>query len=178
MTADDLWALGKDDVRRELVDGRVVEMGPAGSAHGNVSAKVCGRLEEHVRRFGGGEVFTADTGFVLALPDDPERVRAPDVALVSSHRVPEEGLPSGFFLGAPDLVVEVLSPSDDAADVQQRVRDFLEAGARLVWLFAPQARTVTAFRADGSARLLREHETLDGEELLPGLQIPLAEIFA
>lgn len=79
--------------------------------------------------------------------------------------------------GAPDLAVEVLSPSDDPVDVQQKVRDYLEAGARLVWVVAPSARAVTVYRADGSARLLREGEALEGEDVLPGLHIPLAELF-
>lgn len=177
MTVKDLSALGDDDLRRELVHGQVVEMGPAGGAHGEVAAKICGRLDEHVRRSAGGVVLAADTGFVLELPDDPERVRAPDAAFIASRRVPAGGVPVGFISGAPDLAVEVLSPSDAAPDVQQRVRDFLEAGSRLVWIVAPQARTVTVFRADGSARLLREHEILEGEDVLPGLEIPLKELF-
>jgi Uma2 family endonuclease len=73
--------------------------------------------------------------------------------------------------------VEVLPPSDNPVDVQQKVRDYLEAGARLVWVIAPAARTTTIYRADGSACLLREDDDLDGEDVLPGLTIPLAELF-
>jgi Uma2 family endonuclease len=116
-------------------------------------------------------------GFVLTLPSDPERVRAPDVAFVSSQRLPDGRLPEGFVRGAPDLAVEVLSPSDNPVDIQQNVRDYLEAGARLVWVIAPEAKTATIYRADGSARLLRELDQLDGEEVLPGLTISLAEVF-
>ncbi len=122
-------------------------------------------------------MLVGDVGFVLRLPTDPERVRGPDVAFVAAHRLPEGRLPEGFLSGAPDLAVEVLSPSDEPLDVQQRVRDFLDAGARLVWLVAPQANTVTVYRADGSARFLRDQETLEGEDVLPGLKIPLTEIF-
>ena len=86
-------------------------------------------------------------------------------------------LPQGFLHGAPDLAVEVLSPSDNPVDVQQKVRDYLEAGSRLVWIVAPQAKAVTVYRADSSARLLREGEDLEGEDVLPGLAIPLAEVF-
>jgi Uma2 family endonuclease len=82
-----------------------------------------------------------------------------------------------FVTGAPDLAVEVLSPSDRILDLQQKVRDYLDAGARLVWLVAPQAQTVTVYRADGSAQLLRDQDTLGGEDVLPGLSIPLSDVF-
>lgn len=177
MTAKDLWALVEGDLRLELVNGRVVEMSLPGAVHGRITGRIYFRLAEHVASHGGGEVLVGDVGFVLRLPTDPERVRGPDVAFISTNRLPEDGLPEGFFEGAPDLAVEVLSPSDTSADVQQRVRDFLEAGARLVWLVAPQARTVTVYRADGSARLLRDHEVLDGEDILPGLAILPEETF-
>ncbi|HEV8307346.1 MAG TPA: Uma2 family endonuclease [Methylomirabilota bacterium] len=176
VTAQDLWRLGEGDVRRELVNGEVIEMAPVGGVHGDVTLKIARRLAEHVERHGGGKVLVGDVGFVLSLPADPERVRAPDVAFVGSARLPEGRLPQGFLSGAPDLAVEVLSPSDNPVDVQQKVRDYLEAGARLVWIVAPQAKTVTVYRRDGSARLVREAEHMDGEDVLPGLTVPLADV--
>jgi Uma2 family endonuclease len=178
MSADDLWRLGEGDVRRELVDGEVVEMTPVGGTHGKVTGRFYRRIADHVDRQGGGEVVVGDVGFVLRLPADPERVRAPDVAFVSRQRLPDGRLPQGFLAGAPDLAVEVLSPRDNPVDIQQKIRDYLEAGARLVWLVAPEAKTVTVYRPDGSARLLREPEALDGEDVLAGLSIPLTEVFA
>ncbi len=177
VTAEDLWRLGEGDVRRELVNGEVVEMAPVGALHGRITQRICRRLAEHAERHGCGEVFVGDVGFVLALPNDPERVRAPDVAFVPNHRLPEGQVPEKFFPGAPDLAVEILSPSDDPVQIQQKLRDYLDAGTHLVWVIAPQAKTVTVYRADGSARLLREHESLEGEDVLPGLAIPLAELF-
>jgi Uma2 family endonuclease len=176
LTADDLWRMGEGDVRRELVDGEVIEMTPAGGVHGEVLLKVGRRIGEHVDARRLGKVVGGDVGFVLALPSDPERVRAPDVAFISTERLPE-GLPQGFIAGAPDLAVEVLSPSDNPVEVQQKVRDYLEAGARLVWVLAPRARAATVYRPDGSARLVRAPESLDGEDVLPGLAIPLADLF-
>jgi Uma2 family endonuclease len=177
ITARDLWEKNEGDRRLELVDGQVVEMGPPGGIHGRVVALISGRLLEHLSRAGGGQVLTGDVGFVLNLPSDPERVRAPDIAFVSSARLPGGEVPEGFLTGAPDLVVEVLSPSDNPLDVQQKVRDFLEAGSALVWIVAPRAKTVTVYRPDGSARLLRDQEVLDGEAVLPGLGIPLTDLF-
>ncbi|MDT7884856.1 MAG: Uma2 family endonuclease [Thermoflexus sp.] len=177
LTAADLWRMGEGDVRRELVDGEVIEMSPVGGVHGELTLEIGRRLAEHVRRHSLGRVMVGDVGFVLRLPWDPERVRAPDVAFVAAERLPEGKLPAGFIEGAPDLAVEVLSPNDNAVDLQQKVRDYLEAGARRVWVVAPEARTVTVYRPDGTARFLREHEVLEGEEVLPGLAIPLAELF-
>ena len=177
VTVQDLWRLGEGDSRRELVNGEVVEMAPVGGIHGQVTGRMYRCLEEYVQRHGSGEVLVGDVGFILNLPADPERVRAPDVAFVSSQRLPAGRLPEGFLPGAPDLAVEVLSPTDNPLQIQQRVRDFLEAGARLVWIIAPQAKTVTVYRADGSARLLRDQDHLEGEDVLPGLRIPLEEIF-
>jgi len=177
LTAQDLLRFGDDGVRRELVNGRVIEMPPAGGTHGEIASMVIWFLVEHVRRTGAGKVLSGDTGFILAVPGDPERVRAPDAAFISRDRLPGGRLPEAFISGAPDLAVEVLSPSDTIIEAQQKVRDYLDSGVRLVWLFTPQARTVTVYRADGSARLLRDRDTLDGEDVLPGLSIPLMEIF-
>jgi Uma2 family endonuclease len=178
MTAQDLWQLGEGDVRRELVNGEVIEMAPVGAKHGQITGRLYRRLADHAERHGGGEVVVGDVGFVLQLAADPERVRAPDVAFVARHKLPEGRLPERFLVGAPDLAVEVLSPTDNPVEIQQKVRDYLEAGGRLVWMVAPQAKTVTVYRANGSARLLRDHEALDGEDVLPGLTIPLADVFA
>lgn len=177
LTAQDLWRLGGGDARRELVNGKIVEMTPVGGLHGQLTARLGQALLAHVDRHGGGEVVAGDVGFVLGLPGDPERVRAPDVAFVSTPRLPGGRLPPGFLSGAPDLAVEVLSPTDNPVNLEQKVRDYLEAGGRLVWVVAPQAHTVTVYRADGSARLLREQDALEGEDVLLGLQIPLSEIF-
>jgi Uma2 family endonuclease len=100
------------------------------------------------------------------------------LAFISTPRLPEGRLLKGFIRGAPDLAVEVLSPSDNPVDVQQKVRGYLEAGTRFVWVIAHEARTATSYRAEGSARLLREGAPLDGEDVLPGLMIRLGEILA
>jgi Uma2 family endonuclease len=177
LTAQDLLRLGGTDVRRELVNGRVIEMPPHNFAHGEITGRISRRLIEHVERTRAGRVVVGDVGFILSVPGDPERVRGPDVAYVSQERLPDTQHRETFFAGAPDLTVEILSPTDVGADIQQKVRDYLDAGARLVWLIAPESKTVTVYRADGSARLLRDQDTLQGDTVLPGLAIPLREIF-
>jgi Uma2 family endonuclease len=171
--------MGEGDVRRELINGELVVREPVGRMHGRLTGRLSRWLVEHVERQGlDGEVLVGDVGFILSLPYDPERVRGPDVAYVSRDRLPADHPPEKFVRGAPDLAVEILSPSDDPVDVQQKVRDWLDGGGRLVWVIAPRAKLVTAYRADGSAHLLREHEALEGEEVLPGLSIPLSDLFA
>jgi Uma2 family endonuclease len=176
LTAEDLWRMPGGDVRRELVDGNVVEMSPASVLHGRIAGRIYRRLAEHAERLGAGEALVGDVGFILDLPGDPERVRAPDVAFVARERLGTERPARGFFRGAPDLAVEVLSPSETATDVQQKVRDYLEAGARLVWIVAPETRSTTVYRANGSARLVRETEEIDGEDVLPGLRLHLSDV--
>ncbi len=153
LTAQDLWRLGDSDTRRELR-----------------------MLLQHVERQAGVEVLVGDVGFVLELPHDPERVRGPDIAVVRTERLPGGRVPQGFLRGAPDLAVEVMSPSDNLVELQRKVRDYLEAGARLVWVVAPDARTATVCRAGGAARLLTEGDSLQGEDVLPGLTVPLAAV--
>lgn len=178
LTAQDLLRIGDDGVRRELVNGRIIEMPPAGGIHGKIVSTIVWFLVDYNRRTGAGEVVSSDTGFVLNVPGDTERVRAPDAAFISRSRVAGGRLSESFIPNAPDLAVEVLSPSETGPDIQQKVRDYFDAGSRLVWLIAPQARTVTVYRADGSARLLRDHDTLEGEDVLPGLSFPLGDLFS
>ena len=105
VTAQDLWRLGEGDIRRELVNGEVKETAPVGGVHGQITVRTCTWLGGHVREHGGGEVVAGDVGFILNLPTDPERVRAPDVAFVSAQRLPGGRLPEGFLVGALDLAV-------------------------------------------------------------------------
>jgi Uma2 family endonuclease len=171
-TVDDLYEVTGEGLH-ELIDGEIVAMPPAGYGHGKVSAKIAGSLFDYVRRHGAGDVVV-NGGFVLELPYDPDRTRGPDVAFVSTRR--SAGVvPNKFFHGAPDLAVEVISEWERSEETQQRVRDYLEAGAQAVWIIAPEARTATVYHADGSARLVREGEALQCEELLPGLSIPLRD---
>ena len=99
MTAEDLWRLGEGDVRRELVNGEVVEMTPVGGVHGGLTLRIARKLAEYAERHPGGEVVVGDVGFVLNLPNDPERVRAPDVAFVSSVRLPGSAPARGLSCG-------------------------------------------------------------------------------
>src|SRR3990172_5835472 len=141
--------------RCELVRGELVMMSPAGSRNGSVVARLTGRLVGFVDEHHLGTVFGAETGFQICY--DPDTVRAPDAGFVRAERVSGE-LPGGFFPGAPDLAVEVLSPSDRASEVLAKVQDWLGAGCAGVWVVDPHTRSISVYRADGSVAILRERD--------------------
>jgi len=177
MTAEEFFALPDDGVRRELVCGEVVErdMAPPGEQHGDVQLELGLRMRLHARREKLGRV-TAETGFRLAT--DPDTVRLPDVAFVSAARLPPGPPRAGLVPGAPDIAVEVVSPSDTLTQMQRKVQSYLDAGARLVWVVDPATQTVTAYRPDGSARVLRQDDLLSGEDVMPGFAVRVGELFA
>jgi len=159
----------------ELVRGELIMMTPAGFEHGCVEAVLAGILRDFVKTRGTGRVTGAETGFQIAR--NPDTVRAPDVAFVRAERVPA-ALPRGFFPGPPDLAVEVLSPDDRAGEVLAKVRDWLEAGCRAVWVVDPKTRTVSVHDSPNRALILAATDTLSGGDVLPGFSVPGAEIFA
>jgi len=160
--------------RCELVRGELVMMTPAGFTHGRIAGRIAVRLGSYVETHALGVVTTAEAGFQIG--HDPDTVRAPDVAFVRAERVPADE-PSGFYQGAPDLAVEVLSPNDRAGDVVAKVRQWLAAGSAAVWVVDPDSRTVRVYRSDGEVVWLAAADTLSGGHLLPGFALPVAEIF-
>jgi Uma2 family endonuclease len=134
-------------------------------------------LDPHVQQHRIAGVVQAEMGFVLGLRRDPQRLRAPDVSFVSQARIDEAGgEPRGFFHGAPDLAVEIES-TERPRKLQQRIQDYFDAGTRLLWVIHSETNSATVYHTDGSARLQRESDVLDGEDVLPGLKIPLRELF-
>jgi Uma2 family endonuclease len=117
-----------------------------------------------------------EVGFVLE--HDPDTVRAPDVAFVTAARVPDATSRGKYFDGAPDLAVEVVSPGDTAAEVLEKVQEYLAAGCQMVWVIESKTRTVVSYRPDGSAKVLREDDQLSGEDVLPGFSVPVRRVFA
>jgi Uma2 family endonuclease len=111
------------------------------------------------------------------LTRDPDTVRGPDVAYVRAERIPETGVPVAFWELAPDLAVEVVSPDARAADVRDKVREYLAAGTLLVWVVYPRSREIIAHTPDGMARTYAVADTLTHPDLLPGFACRVAEIF-
>ncbi len=174
LTADDLWRMPRDGRRYELVKGELVEMTPVGPRHGAIARRLGAKLGEFADAHQLGETMV-ETGFCLER--QPDTVRAPDVSFLSKERVPPEDH-EGYVPGAPDLAVEIVSPGDRDTDIQDKVMDYLAHGTRLVWVVRPRQRTVTVYRPDGTVRLLRETDTLDGEDVVPGFSLLVGELFS
>jgi Uma2 family endonuclease len=176
MTAEDLWQLPDDGMRHELIYGELRTMAPSGWEHGRRTNIVNWSLEQQVRERGQGAACGAETGFWLAR--DPDLVRAPDAAFISQERVAAAGLVTGYWPGAPDLAVEVVSPNDRPAEVEEKVATWLAHGTRMVVIVYPIESRVRIHRPGRPPRDLAVNEAIDGEDVVPGWRLPLAELFA
>jgi Uma2 family endonuclease len=174
-TAEDLWAMSSD-TRRELVHGEVRTMAPAGFEHGAVIINISVALAVHVKAHCLGVVVGAETGFILAR--NPDTVRGADVAFVQAARIPSSGLPVKFWDGAPDLAVEVVSPDDTAREVATKVDDYLRAGARMALVVNPRRRTVGVHSPGVKPVVLRDSDTIDFGDVIPGLRLRLGDVFS
>lgn len=156
-----------------LVRGRLAVREPPATGRGRISGELFYRIAEFVRQGDLGMVFPQGTGFKIA--SDPDTVRAPDVAFVSADRA-REIPPEGYAELAPDLVVEVVSARYRPGEFLAKLADWLDAGTCLVWVIDPCRSEAHVHRADGSVTVLSQDDRLEGEDLLPGLVIPLGEI--
>lgn len=174
LTIEEFERLPDEESRMDLVRGVVVREPPAGFEHGRMDVRIAYQLHGFVEEHGLGMVVGAETGFVLQR--DPPTVRAPDAAFVAEARIPSERV-EGYFPGPPDLAVEVVSPSNRAGEIQDKVEDYLSAGTRLVWVIYPERRTVAVHASLAEARFLRDGDVLDGGDVLPGLRLEVGELF-
>jgi len=164
-----------DGFRYELVNGELRRMAPASRRHGVLAMRAGWRLAQYVEAQGLGEVYAAETGFQLSW--DPDTVLAPDVAFASRQRLEEVGEVEGYWPGAPDLAVEVISPNDRYTEVEEKVLKWLDAGTRVVVVLNPRHRTVTVYRSRTDITILTEEDTLDGQDVVPGWTVPIKELF-
>jgi Uma2 family endonuclease len=176
VTADELLSLPDDGIRRELVEGEIREMAPAGLEHSVVAANFATELNVYVRKHKLGVVGTADPTFRLV--GEPDTVRVPDVAFVRRERIEQRGgISKSFWAGAPDLAVEVVSPNDRHSEVRAKVREYLRAGTAMVVVIHTDDREVTVYRPDRAPLELLEADIIDGEDVVPGWQLPVRDIF-
>jgi Uma2 family endonuclease len=176
-TVEQLIAAG-DIGRCELVRGELKTMSPAGSRHGRIGMRLATKLSSYILEHQLGEPYLAETGFILSR--NPDTVRAPDFAFISNATLKEKPDPErGFRRGSPDLAMEVISPDDSATEeVGGKVMDWLAGGAQIVLVVDPRACTMTVYRADHTAVLLRMEDQLRLEPLLPGLSLTVREVFS
>jgi Uma2 family endonuclease len=174
LTAEGLYARA-DRERYELVRGSLRVCEPPGGLHGALAVRVAGRLAAHVDARGLGVVL-AESGYILSR--DPDTVRGPDVSFLSRARLGDGPVPAAFIPGPPDLAVEILSPADRAADVAEKVVDYLDGGTRLVWVVDPERGRVVIHRPGTDPQVVAEDAALDGEDVVPGFRMTIAELMA
>jgi len=167
---------GYEDRSIELVEGEIVEMPKPSGLHGQITFLLSLRIGNYVVDNGLGIVTAAETGFILERnPDGRDTVRGLDIAFIRGARVPG-ALPDQLVNLAPDLAVEVISPSNKVADMHRKIRQLLAAGTALVWIVHPETRTVEVHTQSG-ATTLEGDDSLSGGDVLPGFEIPVREIF-
>ena len=174
MTAEEFEALHPDEKLLELVEGEVREVPFAGRLHASLEARLAMFLGNYVDREALGDVFGSQASFVVRR--NPDSVLMPDVAFVSAARLLDEPWDRAVQF-APDLAVEVESPSNTQAELLRKVSLYLAGGSHRVWLVRPDHQTVTVFSPDVPERTLSLADTLDGGDVLPGFSLPLAELF-
>lgn len=173
-TEAELAALPEAGYIHEVVNGELVMSPKNNWVHGDLCVRLIVALATFTREQRLGAVFDSSTGFWMA----NRNCRAPDISFICKARL--RGLKRdqpAFFQGAPDLAVEVLSPSMTRRDLDERLRDFFSSGCKLAWVIDPEAKLVEICHSPTQRRLLGPGGSLDGEELLPGFQYPIADLF-
>ena len=180
ITADELLTMptyvNGSDRRYELIRGELKVMSPGKPLHGIVCARIAAALTNFVEAKKPGMAFGAETGFVVER--DPDTVLGVDASFVSRERLAAVEDWDKFFPFAPDLAVEVLSPSNTAKEINEKVAFYFAAGSRAVWVINPKRRTAVVYTSPSEVRTLNEQDTLDGGDVLPGFQLELSELFA
>lgn len=188
---EDLLAAPEHNGERfELVRGTIVRKPMAGGSHDYFAYRLLLGLGPYVDAHDLGAITLSQAGYEITLPGEEPTVFIPDLAFVRADRVPQEDSPewSRYWKRAPDLVVEVASPSQTQKEMRKRAADWLAAGSRLVWLIWPPQKRVDAYYAmapSGQAanpsaikpQSYHLDDTLDGRDVVPGFAYPVASIF-
>ena len=175
LTAEDLLRLHSQGVKGELIDGVLHRKVSAGKRHARLAIRIGGEFDRHVRRNRLGQVGGTDGGVFVSR--NPDTVREPDIYFVSAERLPLEDQSDGYLEVVPELVVEIVSPSDSEQDVREKIAMWLELGVSMALEVRPATRTIEVHCPGVPAVTLTGNEVLDGGDVLPGFSLPLGEIF-
>lgn len=176
VTAAELLAMPTGMGKRyELVAGELRVMSPSGWQHGKVVIRLSTRLDSFVEQHDLGVVFGAETGFRIA--SNPDTVRAPDISFIAKQHVPDQEPGDGFWPGAPDLAVEVLSPGDRTGEVDEKIDAWLGAGCATVWVVNPKLKTITVYRSRADIQVKSAGDVLQGDPIVPGFSCNVDELF-
>ncbi len=175
ITAEELLDMADDGFRYELVRGELVKIMGTGLEHAYIADNCYWNSGAYIRRHNLGRVFSSQLGYRLA--SDPDTVRIPDLAFIRRERLDAVGVIQGYFPGAADLAIEVISPNDRYRDVETKLSDYFAAGTLMVIVLEPSTRTVKVYRSTTDDIILTEADTLDGGDVVPGWRMPVSEIF-
>ena len=175
ITPEDLLTI-TDRPMPELVDGELVEREPMGQKADAVAARIIIRLGIYSESIFPGLINTSQGSFQI-FPDDPNKVRIPDASFTRLDRLPGGEPAEGHGKVAPDLVVEVISPSNDASGLMAKIDDYLAAGVPWIWVVDPDRRIVLPIGPEGSGPILRIGDVIRGGDVLPGFECPVASFF-
>lgn len=175
LTADDLLRLHSEGVRGELIRGVFHKGMASGVEHGELVMNLGFIVNGFTKPRRLGRVVGSDVG--VRLERNPDTVREPDLAFVSAEKLPLGVRNTGYLEVAPDLVVEIVSPSDRVSDVAEKARMWLSYDTELVWVIHPDSRTVDVYRASAQVETLGEDEVLDGAPALPGFACSVRDVF-
>ncbi|MER3482711.1 MAG: Uma2 family endonuclease [Meiothermus sp.] len=173
LTAEEFWLLPEGEGKRELVRGEVVEWMPVGGVHSDVAAELIPLLRVWAKSTKAGFVG-GEAGYVVRR--NPDGVRAADVGFVRRERIPEDRIHEAFWNLAPDLAVEVVSPSETAEEIWEKFSDYLAAGTPLVWVIYPRSKQAVVHTPDGIGRTLNAEDKLESPTVLPGFSCKLGEL--
>jgi Uma2 family endonuclease len=178
MTEEELLRMPDDGYRYEIVEGELRRMAPTGFEHGRCTHNLSGLLWSHVRENHLGIVVAAETGFVIARkPDGRVTVRAADIAFIAKGRIPADADRAKYLELVPDLVVETLSPSDTALEVEEKIALWLATGVRLAITMNPALRSVTVYRSRHEIIKLTDQDELDLSDIIPNFRCRVSDIF-
>jgi Uma2 family endonuclease len=174
LTAEEFFLLPDpaDGSRQELVRGEVITMPPPGGLHGVTCSKVDRKIGVYIDNGPGGALVCNDTGIITGR--GPDSVRGPDISYWAKERLTE--VPVGYIEIAPDMLVEVLSPSNTSKQIRAKLKEYFAKGVRLVWVIAPEDRTLTIYRTPDEGRVLHETATVAGEDVLPGFTCRVSDL--
>ncbi|MEO0987991.1 MAG: Uma2 family endonuclease [Cyanobacteria bacterium J06639_14] len=173
----EFMALPKDGHRYEVVDGELIDMGNSGMEHGNLGAYLGGLIELYARPQRLGVTCDSSKAFKLTSGNR----RSPDVSFITRERLQGLGrgrLPTGYFEGAPDLAVEILSSGNTVEEIHTKIVEYFSNGTQLVWVIHPDEQYVLVYHEPSPDQFLKVGDSLDGENVVPGFSCPLADLFA
>ncbi len=164
-----------DGKRYEYVNGELIDMGNSGMEHGFIASVLNVLIGSYVLTHKLGVICDSSTAFTLQTGNK----RSPDLSFISKERLQGlKRLPKGYFQGAPDLAVEVISPSNTYEEIHDKLTEYFDNGCRLAWVIYPDEQYVLVYHQPHPDRLLKLSDCLEGEDLLPGFSLAIADLFA